>query len=126
MSGTEIRKRGKKMDNNEIKEAVTEAIKIRNKIQNVDEKSEPLKKYCKVSMILMGVVAIAGLCIQSWGVAILAGLLIPIFALMLWANNREHKKVRIDVGRGLPVMMGMIQVMIIVALIGSIYLKIKM
>lgn len=114
------------MDNNEIKEAVTEAIKIRNKIQNVDEKSEPLKKYCKVSMILMGVVAIAGLCTKIWGVAILAGLLVPIFALMLWANNREHKKVRVDVGRGLPVMLGMIQVMIIVALIGSIYLKIKM
>lgn len=114
------------MDNNEIKETISEVIKIKNKIENVDEKSEPFKKYCKISMILMGVVTIVALCTQIWGVAILSGIFILIFALMFWANNREHKKVRIDIGRGLPVIMGMLQVMVIIALIGSIALKISM
>ena len=114
------------MDNNDLKETIAEAIKVRNKIVNVDEKSKPFRKYCIFSMALMGVVTIVALCTQIWGVAILAGIFILIFALMFWANNREHKKVRIDVGRGLPVIMGMLQVMVIVALIGSIVLKIRM
>lgn len=114
------------MDNNDLKETIAEAIKVRNKIVNVDEKSKPLRKYCIFSMALMGVVTIVALCTQIWGVAILAGIFILIFALMFWANNREHKRVRIDVGRGLPVIMGMLQVMVIVALIGSIVLKIRM
>lgn len=114
------------MDSKEIKEAIGEVYKVRNKIENVDSHSELFKKYCIVSMILMGIVTIVALCTKVPGVPILSGIFILIFALFFWANNREHKKVRIDIGRGLPVIMGMLQVMVIVALIGSLFLRSKM
>lgn len=114
------------MDSKEIKEIIGETYKVRSKIENIDSHSNLFKKYCIVSMCLMGIVTIVALCTKIFGVAILSGILILIFALLFWANNRESKKVKIDIGRLLPVFMGMLQVMVIVALIGTLAMRIHM
>lgn len=114
------------MDTKELKEAATEIYRVRDKIENIDDHSKLFKKYCQVSMILMAVVIIVALCTQIFGVAIVAGCLLLIIALLFWANSREYKKVRFAVSRNLPIMLGMVQIFVIIALIGSIFLKIKM
>lgn len=108
------------MDNKEFRETITEAYRVRDKIEYIDDKSVYFKKYSIVSMILMGVVTIVALCTKVFGVAILSGAFLMISALLFWANNRKYKKVRFAVGRRLPIIMGILQIQVIIALIAMI------
>lgn len=105
------------MDIKEIRETIAEVYRVRDQIEYIGDKSKPFKVYCIVSMSLMGVLTIAALCTRIFGVAILSFILLLIIALLLWANNRDYKKVRFAVGRRLPIIIGMLQSMVIFAFV---------
>lgn len=89
--------------------------RIRNKIYNVNEHSKPLNIYCFVLLGILAVMFICGFIFKLEFLPIFAGFFILVVLLMLWANNRQAKRVRIDVGRPLLVLLPLLIIMVIFA-----------
>lgn len=93
--------------------------RVRNRIYTVDEHSKPLNIYCYVMLGILAVMFICGFIFKLEFLPIFAGIIMLIILLMLWANNREAKRVRFAVGRPLLVI---IPILIIQVIFASVFM----
>lgn len=93
--------------------------RVRNKIYLIDEHSKPLNIYCYVMIGICAIAFIAGLISKVVFLPIFTGFFIVVLLLMLWANNRETKRVRFAVGRPLIVILPVLLIFVIFAAIFS-------
>ena len=89
--------------------------RVRNKLSLCDEHSKPLNIYCFVMMGILAVMFIMGFILKLEFLPIFSGFFMLIVLLMLWGNNRKSKRVRIEIGRPLVVIMPILIIMIIFA-----------
>lgn len=89
--------------------------RVRNKLISVDEHSKPLNIYCFVMLGILAVMFIMGFILKLEFLPIFSGFFMLIILLMLWGNNRKSKRVRIEIGRPLVVMLPVLVIMIIIA-----------
>ena len=93
--------------------------RVRNKIYMCDEHSKPLNIYCYVMLSILAVMFICGFIFKLEFLPIFAGIFMLIILLMLWANNRQTKRVRFAVGRPLIVI---IPILIIQVIFASVFM----
>lgn len=93
--------------------------RIRNKVYMFDEHSKPLNIYCFVMIAILAVVFIVGLILKIEFLLVFAGIFLGIMLLMLWANNRQAKRVRFAIGRPLVIILPILMIQVI---IGTIFM----
>ena len=89
--------------------------RLRNKIVSVNEHSKPLNIYCYVMLGILAVMFIMCFILKLEFLPIFSGFFILTVLLMLWGNNRQAKRVRIEIGRPLVVLLPILVIMVIVA-----------
>lgn len=89
--------------------------RIRNKIFLFDEHSKALNIYCFVMMSILTVMIICGFIFKLDFLSSLAGIFMVFILLMLWANNRQAKRIRFAIARPLVVIMPLFIIMTIYA-----------
>lgn len=87
--------------------------RVRNKITLFDEHSKPLNIYCFVMIGILAVMFICGFIFKLEFLPIFSGIFILIILLMLWANNRQSKRVRFAIGRPLVVILPILIIQLI-------------
>ena len=89
--------------------------RVRRKLISVDEHSKPLNIYCYVMLSILAVMFIMGFILKLEFLPIFSGFFMLIILLMLWGNNRQSKRVRIEIGRPLIVILPILVIMVIFA-----------
>ena len=89
--------------------------RVRRKLISVDEHSKPLNIYCYVMLSILAVMFIMGFILKLEFLPIFSGFFILIVLLMLWGNNRQAKRVRIEIGRPLIVILPFLMILVTIA-----------
>lgn len=89
--------------------------RVRNRIYTVDEHSKPLNIYCYVMLGILAIMCICGFIFKLEFLPIFSGIFMLIILFMLWANNRESKRIRFAIGRIHLVIIPFIIIQVIVA-----------
>ena len=89
--------------------------RIRNKLISVNEHSKPLNIYCFVMLGILAVMFIMGFILKLEILPIFSGFFMLVVLLMLWGNNRQAKRVRIEIGRPLIVILPFLMILVTIA-----------
>lgn len=104
---------GREVTTDSLKTSLYEYRRLRNKLYLFDDKSNFLNIYCKIMLAIFAIIFIVSLILKIEFIPIFAGIFMGIILLMLWANNREYKRVRIAVGRPLVIILPILMIQII-------------
>ena len=89
--------------------------RFRNKLISVNEHSKPLNIYCFVMIGILAVMFIMGFILKLEILPIFSGFFMLVVLLMLWGNNRQAKRVRIEIGRPLIVILPFLMILVTIA-----------